>query len=234
MKTNTLAMPVGVFLSILACVVLFFSARTASATDAANSGAVPDIQGTCEGTLEQPGSGVNLGESPKSLIVLRITRVNGAYQARLENLDWGTQEQFDTITYTYPSVHGGTKSNESCDGTVDPSGEKISGTVRQNNKTYTMVVRRTTHPLPFPEALADTEFAPRAGSDLQGFWVGQIGRGAGTVHFKIKIAEASDGTFRSDFYVPDQGGGRQPTTVSYDGTTVKLMPMDGYGMFEGQ
>ena len=35
-------------------------------------------------------------------------------------------------------------------------------------------------------------------------------------------------------YVPHQGVMRQPTSVSYDGTTVKLMPMAGYGMFQGE
>ena len=50
---------------------------------------------------------------------------------------------------------------------------------------------------------------------------------------QAKIAEASDGTYRADFYVPDQATNRFPTAVSYDGVTVKLVLNAGYGMLEG-
>jgi hypothetical protein len=60
-----------------------------------------------------------------------------------------------------------------------------------------------------------------------------LGEGKGALHLQVKIAEASDGTLRADSYDPDQATNREPTTVSYDGTTVKLMPMNGYGLFEG-
>ncbi len=60
-----------------------------------------------------------------------------------------------------------------------------------------------------------------------------IRTGNGGLHVNVKIAEASDGTFRADFYSVDQDGNRFPTSVSYDGTTVKIMPMAGYGMFQG-
>lgn len=226
MKKKTVGTQAATALSILAFLAFL---------SAASAGAVPDIQGAWEGTLAQTGWGVHRGESPKSVIVLKITRVNGAYQVSLANLGWGTQDQFDTFTYNYPGVHGGpSKDNGTCIGQVDPSGERISGTLTQNGQTCAMVIRRTTHPTPFSKPLTDAEFAPRAGSALQGFWAGRIGRGESAIHFQIAIAEASDGTFRADFYCPNRHANRQPTAVSYDGTTVKLMPMDGYGMFEGR
>ena len=49
----------------------------------------------------------------------------------------------------------------------------------------------------------------------------------------IKIAESPNGTFRADSYSPDQDTNRQPTSIGYDGTTVKIMPMAGFGMFQG-
>lgn len=204
---------------------IFSGTRTAAITDSANTGAEPDIQGTWEGAA---------GESPKSPIVLRIVRVNGAYQANLSDIGWGTQRQFDTFTYRYPYMHGGpVESDGSFVGMVDPSGEKIS--LMQYDQTYTITVRRTTHPTPFPEPLTDAEFTPRAGSDLQGFWVGKIDAGNATVHFQIKIAESTNGTYRADFYPPTPGGAnRLPMTVKYNGSTVKLMPMAGFGMFEGR
>ena len=93
---------------------------------------------------------------------------------------------------------------------------------------------RTASPPPFPEPLSDADFAPRVGSDLQGLWQGWIGSGKGMVHFEIKITDPSDGTIRADFFCPDQKAVRQPTSVTYDGATVKLMPMAGYGMFQGE
>ncbi len=83
-------------------------------------------------------------------------------------------------------------------------------------------------------ALTDAEFAPRAGSVLQGFWTGMIKTGNGGLHVNIKIAEPNAGTFRADFYSLDQGAIRQATLVSFDGTTVKLTPLGtGHGMFQG-
>ena len=195
----------------------------------------PDIRGTWEGTCGLPGYGVHKGESPKARFVLRIAETNGGYQASLANIDQANQGPFDTFTYKYPYVHAEiTEYNISCAGKVNRSGEKMSWKALENNHTYAMVFRRTTNPPPFPEPLTDEEFAPRAGSDLQGFWTGMIRTGKAGLHVNIKIAEPSDGTFRADFYVPDQGTNRQPTSVAYDGTTVKLMPMAGYGMFQGE
>jgi hypothetical protein len=134
---------------------------------------------------------------------------------------------------TYPSRHGEDMLDVFCDGKVSRSGGKMSWKSLEGTNTYTMEFRRTTNPTPFPEPLTDDEFAPRAGSDLQGFWKGMIGTGKNALHIEFKIAEPSDGTFRADFYSPDQITNRMPASVSYDGTTVNLMPMAAYGMFQG-
>ena len=206
---------------------------------------VPDLQGTweCLLTVPAPGWGVHKGESPKMPLVLRITETNGVYQADNDNLGKGLRFGFDSFTYKYPSVHGefhpslhgdNTGPDLSVTGKVNRSGRKMAWRAREGTNAFAMVWRRTSNPPPFPEPLTEAEFAPRAGSNLQGFWAGTIGHGKGGLRIQIKIAEAADETFRADFYVPDQDPNRQPTAVSYDGTTVKLMPLNGYGMFEGQ
>ena len=206
---------------------------------------VPDIQGTWEGTftIPDPGSGVNKGESPKTRFVLKITETNGGYQATVEDIDRGRRDgAFDTVTYKYPYLHADTYPSQRgdnttpdvyCVGKVDRSGETMSWKSMEGTNAYAMEFRRTTNPTPFPEPLTDGEFAPRAGSDLQGYWKGMIGTGKNALHIEFKIAEPSDGTFRADFYCPDQITNRMPASVSYDGTTVNLMPMAGYGMFQG-
>lgn len=209
-------------------------------TTVADASPGPDIQGTWEATLVVPGSGVHRWESSKSPIIVRIVETNGDYQVSCDVIAVGLQDlRFETFIYKYPDVHGQISSTiddfSFFSGKVSSSGEKITLKVWQNNQAFPpMVFRRTTHPTPFPEPLTETEFAPRAGSSLQGFWAGTIGRGKGALHIQFKIAEASDGTFRADMYDPDQDGtNRYPTTVSYDGTAVKLMPVLGDGMFEG-
>ena len=195
----------------------------------------PDIQGAWEGTFNLPGtSGVHRWETASERVVMRITETNGAYQANVDNIGTGDQGPFDSFTYKYPYVHAENRQfNISCTGKVTRFGGTMYWKALEGTNSYSMVLRRTAHPTPFPEPLTGAEFAPRANSPLQGFWVGKIGWGKNALGIQIKIAEASDGTFRADFYVPTQATNRFPTAVSYDGTTVKVMLTAGYGMFEG-
>ena len=194
----------------------------------------PDIQGTWIGTISLDGWGVQAGESPKTRLVLRITKANNDFQVIGNDIDRGYKDVPVNLTYKYPHLHAEIPgSPDSFDGMANRAGTEISGKWKENNGGGPLVFRRTSNPPSFPEPLADAEFVPRAGSDLQGFWKGVIKTGKNGLEVNIKIGEASDGTFRADFYCPPQGGVRQPTSVSYDGTTVKLMPMAGYGMFQG-
>jgi RNA polymerase sigma factor (sigma-70 family) len=195
----------------------------------------PDISGTWVGTLLLQGAGVHAGESPKTRLVINITKVNGVYQVSGDSLDQGIRGvQIVNFSYKHSRVHAETpNSTDLFDGTVNRAGTEVSGKWKENNETNAFNFKRTTNPPPFPEPLADADFVPRAGSALQGFWKGVIKTGGNGLEVNIKIAEDADGTFRADFYVPPQGGFRQPTSVSYDGTKVKLMPMAGYGMFQG-
>ncbi|HTV42499.1 MAG TPA: hypothetical protein VMF08_18170 [Candidatus Sulfotelmatobacter sp.] len=199
----------------------------------------PDIQGTWEGRMSLPGYGLHRRESPKTTLIVRIIRVNGLYQATMDNIGLGSQDvPFDTFTYKYPYVEGEISTSTNDDfsfvAKVSHSGNKMTWKAWENNLNLAPTVfSRTTHPTPFPEPLTDSEFAPRADSPLQGFWVGRIGFRKKALHIQLKIAEASDGTYRAEFYDPDQCTNRFPATVSYDGGTVKVTLMANYGMFEG-
>jgi hypothetical protein len=197
----------------------------------------PDISGTWLGTLPLQGAGIHAGESPQTRMVFRVTRVNGNYQATADDLDLGIKDLPHIITYKHRHIHVESHGDPGYfDGTVNAAGTEFSGklTEPQINATYPLTFKRTTNPPAFPEPLADADFVPRAGSALQGFWKGGIKTGRNSVlEVNVKIAEDADGTFRADFYSPTQGNNRQPTSVSYDGTTVKIMPMAGFGMFQG-
>ncbi len=196
----------------------------------------PDIQGTWEGTVLLGGRGVRAGESPKTRFVMRIVKVNGSYQVSGDDIDRAYKDvPVNNFSFHHRRIHGeiaGTP--DSFDGTVNSAGTKISGKWKEGKDSGPLVFEQITNPPPFPEPLTDEEFAPRAGSDLQGLWNGVIKTDKNGLQIVVKIAEASDGTFRADFYCPPQGGGRQPTSVSYNGKIVKIMPMAGYGMFEGE
>jgi len=155
---------------------------------------VPEIQGTWEGTSDMPGWGVQPGQSPKTQVVLKIKGTNGNYQVTADMISLGFKDvPFSSFTYTFPHVHGEIpRRHASYDGTVNRAGTVISGTLSLNyssmpgtNYSESLVFQRTDHPTPIPEPLADAEFVPRAGSDLQGFWTGMIG----PLHNNIKIAE---------------------------------------------
>jgi RNA polymerase sigma factor (sigma-70 family) len=197
----------------------------------------PEIEGTWIATELLGGSGVQAGEAPKTRLVLKIVKVNGNYQVTGDDIDRGYKDvPINFFTYKHRHIHAEISDiPDTFEGTMNLAGTKISGRWKEGKGgSGSLEFAHTANPPPFPEALTDAEFAPRAGSDLQGLWQGWIGSGKGAIHFEIKIAESSDGAFRADFYCPDQKAVRQPTSVSYDGATVKLMPMAGYGMFQGE
>ena len=137
---------------------------------------VPEIQGTWEGTSDLPGWGVQVGQSPKTQVVLKIKGTNGDYQVTADMISLGIKDvPFSSFTYKFPRVHGDIPYRHgSYDGTVNRAGTVISGTVNINyssmpgtNYFESWVFHRTDHPTPVPEPLADAEFMPRAGSDLR-------------------------------------------------------------------
>jgi RNA polymerase sigma factor (sigma-70 family) len=196
----------------------------------------PDIQGIWEATALLPGAGVQPGESPKTRLLLHITKTNGLYRATGDSIDQGLRGvPVDKFVYAGRHLHAEiAAANDIFDGQVNRAGTAISGEWKEGEASGFLVFKRTTNPPPFPEPLSDQDFVPRAGSDLQGYWLGVIGQGKGALHVAIKIAEPSAGKFRADFYSLDQGALRQPALVNYDGAAVELRPMAGYGMFEGE
>ena len=67
-----------------------------------------------------------------------------------------------------------------------------------------------------PEPLAESDFAPRKDSDLQGYWKGTLKTGNVTLRLGLKIAEPAEGTFRAEWDKSDQGHHVKPMSISYD------------------
>src|SRR5262249_28067090 len=151
-------------------------------------------------TVPLSGWGVHAGETPKTRLVMRVTKTNGTYQVDGDSIDQGYRGvPIDVFTYKNRQVHAAiTAAHDSFDRKVNSSGKKITGQWKENNNSGPLEFVKTTNPPTFPEELTDAEFAPRDGSRLQGFWKGAIGTGKDALEVNIKIAEASDGTYRAD------------------------------------
>jgi hypothetical protein len=94
-------------------------------------------------------------------------------------------------------------------------------------------LRRTTTPDQVPEPLAEGDFTPRSGSDLQGYWKGVIDTDPNPLPVELKISETKEGMFRAEGSIEMLGACGRPVSVTYTRPSVKLDVATGTGTFEG-
>ena len=196
----------------------------------------PDLQGAWEGVEEIRGTpGVLPGEKARSRVVFKFIRTNGAYSATGEFIDTAPEPfRVTGFTYDYPSVRLDVGQNVSYQGKLKAQATEISGTFRTRNFSAPMLLKRTTAPDAAPEPLAESDYRPRTGSDLQGCWKATLGNGARAVHLTVKISEPDSGTFRAELDNMTTSWVRQPLSVTYNQPEVKLLVASGAGMFQGE
>jgi hypothetical protein len=183
---------------------------------------VEEIRGT---------SGVLEGEKAKSRVVFKFFKTNGIYSATGEFIDTAPEPfQVTRFTYDYPSVRFEVGQNVSYQGKLKAQATEISGTFRTRNFSMPMLLKRTANPDAAPEPLAESDYRPRPGSDLQGCWKATLG----TVHITVKIAEPSSGDFRAELDNMTTSWVGQPLSVTYNQPEVKLVVVSGAGMFQGE
>ena len=218
--------------AVVAGVIILLAIGTTTVIVETRSG--PEIEGTWQGALELPGTGIQRGEKPRTRLVFEIVKKNGNYQANGVNIDQGKNSTLGKFSYRHRSIHAEvTEAQIAFDGTVNAAGTVISGTYQEGKYSTRLNFARTHNPPAFPEALSDTDFAPRADSVLQGYWKGAIRTDTGPLAVAVKISEPSPGTFRADFYCPPGDANRQPASVERDESVIKVITMAGYGMFQG-
>jgi hypothetical protein len=95
---------------------------------------------------------------------------------------------------------------------------------------------RTATPDAVQEPLAEEDCAPRPGSDLQGFWKGTLTEGKTALRLHLKIAEASNRTFRAELNFIDQPPIHPipVRTLEYNRPDVKISLQTISGTFQGQ
>ncbi len=189
--------------------------------------ALHNIQGTWEGVMPL-GEGIAKGDSSMTHIVLKLSKSNGGYNATADAIDLGRKDiQADGVVYKYPTLEIVLSPRTTYHGIVNARATQITfeGSV---------MLKHTTTPAAIPEPLADSDFAPKKDSVLQGYWKGTLGTKPDSLPLNWKIAGQADGTFRAEMDNPMRGANGQPASVVYHPPEVKLILMTGSGMFQGE
>jgi hypothetical protein len=193
------------------------------------------VQGTWEGTLQFRAGDLMC----KQRILLRIFRENGSYHAAFDEIDNGRKNLPATkFTVGGSAVNFESGSDFVYQGKLNRAATEIAGRWRWlgSKNTLPLTLTRTATPDGVQEPMAEADYAPRTGSDLQGFWKGTLKVGTATLRLHLKIAEAQDGTFRAELNSIDQPPviPLPVTTLDYGKPAVKFS-LQGIGAeFQGR
>ena len=221
-KTKTTAVAGAVFL--LAAGIGIVAVKMVRSANA------PDIQGNWAGLMEIKEI------KAKSPVRYKITRENGSYHAVGVNPYRGANEvPLDKVIYHFPSVHLERLAvGFIYDATLNPKTMEMSGTWKVAKISGPLTLKLNALPDAFPAPLAESDYAPRKDSDVQGYWQGTLQAGNTPLRVALKIAERTNGTFRAVFNSLDQGGlDIEATAVTCHAPTVKAEFGGIGGTFEG-
>jgi RNA polymerase sigma factor (sigma-70 family) len=195
----------------------------------------PDIQGAWEGVMLLDDAGVADGEAARTRVVLKLVKTNGVYSATTDWIEMGRKDvPMGKVVYDYPSLRIEQSPRDTWNLKLNADAtQMILDHAIHFIQPDPVLLMRTATPDPVPEPLAEDEFTPRANSDLQGYWKGEVGTVLDAIPVNLKIAEQANGTFRAEGDSPMQGANGRPGTVIYNRPMVKLMAASGSGMFQG-
>lgn len=196
------------------------------AVHASRAANYPNLAGAWEGTI-------TAGQQ-KLWVIFEITKTNGSYQADLNSMDQGMTVPTTKLTYDYPSLEiqvasiGGTYFAK-----FNSDAGEMTGTWRQGGASLPLALKRADSSTTVT-AMTPDDYAPRAGSDVQGLWHGTLKIGDTSLRLNVKIAEKDDGTLRVALDSVDQGAKDIPATAaSYQRPALKLEFAGIGGTFDG-
>jgi RNA polymerase sigma factor (sigma-70 family) len=215
--------------AILTTGTTMVAVKTIHSFAAARANTQHPLQGAWEGTFKFRQQTIRL--------VYKISQGNGSYRATADAIEQGLKDlPVDRLVYNYPTVR---IENNAIgfvfDGTLNPQAMEISGQWKQNGGSGAMVLKQTDNPDTIPDPLAESDYTPRGGSDLQGLWEGTLKVGAASLRLNLKIAEQPAAeAFRAELDSVDQGAKNMPAaSITYDRPTVKIT-FSGIGaVFQG-
>jgi hypothetical protein len=160
------------------------------------------VQGAWEGAIHMRWGRLTCVQR----IVLRISSTNGAYRAEIDQVDLGRENLPVTrLGVGWTAVNFKLASGISYRGDLDPSTMEIRGRWMWPGGKYSqpLAFTRTNMPDAVPEPLAERDYAPRQGSDLQGLWQGTWNADK-PLRLNLKIAEVANGKFRAELESVDE------------------------------
>jgi len=180
-----------------------------------------NIVGDWQGTLKAGGAEVRL--------VLHILKnPDGSFKATLDSVDQGANGipvtsivlKDSELNFTVDSIHG------AYDGKVTADATEISGTWTQG-QPLPLNFKRSAVPI-------KTEHKPAKPSDVDGAWLGALDVGAMKLRVVFHVTNTEDGLMAT-LDNPDQGATGVPvTSVSREGSSLKLEVKSINGLFEGK
>jgi RNA polymerase sigma factor (sigma-70 family) len=190
--------------------------------------ALSTMQGAWEGTIT-----VN---QARIRVVIRVFRTNDTFRAVLDSVDQGAKDipipqlsaRLDFFHAELPAIDADFQAKVSADDT------EMTGTWKQLDHSYPLVLQRTNEADQVQPPLAADEYAPRSGSDLQGQWDGTLKVGSVVLKLVLKIAEPTPGTFQAQMDSLDQGAANLPvTSLTYQKPAVRLEMTAINALYEG-
>ena len=188
----------------------------------------PNIQGNWAGVFE--------AGQQKWPMMYKISGSKGSYHAVEVNIYQGAREMpVSKLSYDYPSVRIEQKAiGFTYEATLNPKTMEMSGTWKQGKGSGPFTLKLNALADKFPDPMAESDYAPRKDSDVQGYWKGTLKVENTTLRVDLKIAERADGTLRVAGDSPDQGGSDiEATAVTYHRPTLKVEFGGIMGSYEG-
>ena len=221
--------------AIIVCVaVLLVAGLTTAVVKYEHIAHLAKVQGTWEGAMHFHAGPLLRTQR----IVLRIFKENGSYHAVFHEIDVGVKNLPATrFEIGRSSVDFESDSRFNYAGKLNRGATEITGrwTWAGAKRSQPLALTRNATPDKVQEPLAEVDYTPRQGSDLQGFWKGTLTIGKTVLRLHLKIAESPDGTFRGELNSIDQPPiiPLPVTTLAYRKPSVKFS-LQGIGAaFDG-
>lgn len=214
----------------IVCVLALGTATVILRQFAARKPVDRNIQGAWEGTLQANAAALRL--------VLKISRTpDGQYRATIDSIDQGARDvPTSSVSCSNSTVRvEATALFGSYEAQLNPNGTEMAGTWQQVGRSFPLVLKRTEHPAVIPPPLAETAYARRDGSDLQGYWKGTLWMGQTELRLAFEISEPAKGSFVGRMNSIDQGAKGVPlSSIAYAKPNVEIR-LTGLGArFDGE
>jgi D-alanyl-D-alanine-carboxypeptidase/D-alanyl-D-alanine-endopeptidase len=179
-----------------------------------------DIVGDWQGTLK-------VGADVELRLVLHVTKAADGLNATLDSIDQGANAipvsaiklESSKLTFTVDAVSG------TYEGTVNAGGTSIDGTWTQGQPL----------PLAWTRGLPSSRPAPKPAkpSDIDGTWTGTLEAPNGSLRLAVHIVNTADGLTATMDSLDQGAKGMTVTTVTRNGSSLKLDVKVVQGVYEG-